>query len=56
MLSLAEELLNKGYCNGMDNYFALPEIFDILVANKTDPVGLLDTIEKTSLLLSTKLN
>ena len=36
VLSLAEELLNKGYCIGMDNYYASPELFDILVANKTD--------------------
>ena len=39
VLSLAEELLNKGYCIGMDNYYASPELFDILVANRTDAVG-----------------
>ena len=39
VLSLAEELLNKGYCIGIDNYYALPELFEILVANRTDAVG-----------------
>ena len=39
VLSLAEELLNKGYCFGIDNYYASPELFDILVANSIDAVG-----------------
>ena len=39
VLSLAEELLNKGYCIRMDNYYTLPELFDVLVANRTDAVG-----------------
>ena len=39
VLSLTDKLLNKGYCIGMDNYYAAPELFDILVANRTDAVG-----------------
>lgn len=39
VLFLAEELLNKGYSIGMDNYYASSELFDILIANKTDAVG-----------------
>ena len=39
MLSVAEELLNKGYCIGIDNYYASLELFDILVVNRTDGVG-----------------
>ena len=40
VLFLAEELLNKGYCIGMDNYYASPELLDILVAIRTDAVGI----------------
>ena len=39
VLSSAEELLNKGYCIKINNSYASPELFDILVANKTDAVG-----------------
>ena len=31
----------------MDNYYASPELFDILVANRTEAVELLDTIKKS---------
>ena len=39
VLSLAKELLNKGYCIRINNYYTLPELFDVLVANRTDAVG-----------------
>ena len=39
VLHLLEPLLNQEYCLGIDNYYALPELYDILLENKTDAVG-----------------
>ena len=39
VLSLVEPLLNQGYCVGMDNYYTSPELYEILLENRTDAVG-----------------
>ena len=39
VLYLLEPLLNQGYSLGIDNYYALPELDDILLENKMNPVG-----------------
>ncbi|XP_068130827.1 piggyBac transposable element-derived protein 4-like [Hyperolius riggenbachi] len=39
VLSLVEPLLNKGYCVITDNFYSSPELFEILIRNKTDAYG-----------------
>ena len=39
VLHLLEPLLNQSYCLGIDNYYSSPELYDILLKNKTDAVG-----------------
>ena len=39
VLSLIDGLLGKGYCVTMDNFYTSPELFDILIQNKTDAYG-----------------
>jgi len=39
VLSLADQLLGKGYCITMDNFYTSPELLDILIKNKTDAYG-----------------
>jgi len=39
VLSLIDGLLGKGYCVTMDNFYMSPELFEILIQNKTDAYG-----------------
>lgn len=39
VLTLADELLNKGHLIAMDNYYSSPELYQILCQLKTDAVG-----------------
>ena len=39
ILTLAHELLGKGYCISMDNFFSSTQLFDKLCENSTDAVG-----------------
>lgn len=58
VLSLAKPLLDKCYCIGMDNYYASPELYHILVSHQTDAVGTVRPNRKhlSLKLKSTKLN
>ncbi|XP_068122221.1 piggyBac transposable element-derived protein 4-like [Hyperolius riggenbachi] len=39
VLSLAEPLLDKGYCVTTDNFYSSPELFKILIKRRTDAYG-----------------
>ena len=39
VLSLVDALLGKGYCVTMDNFYTSPELFDLLIQQKTDAYG-----------------
>lgn len=39
VLSLADCLLDQGYCITLDNFYTLPELFDILLQRQTDAYG-----------------
>ena len=39
VLSLIDGLLGKGYCVTMDNFYTSPELFEVLIQNKTDAYG-----------------
>jgi hypothetical protein len=39
VLTLAEQLLTRGYIIGLDNYYSSPELFDLLNQLHTDAVG-----------------
>ncbi|KAF2891524.1 hypothetical protein ILUMI_14649, partial [Ignelater luminosus] len=39
VLTLAEEILNKGHLIAMDNYYSFPELYDLLCQLKTDAIG-----------------
>lgn len=39
VLTLLEPLLNQGYCVTMDNFYTSPELFEVLIQNKTDAYG-----------------
>ena len=39
VLSLIDQLLDKGYCVTMDNFYTSPELFEILIKHKTDAYG-----------------
>ena len=39
VLMLAHDLLDKGYCISMDNFFSSTHLFDLLCSRSTDAVG-----------------
>ena len=39
VLSLSEQLLNKGYCITVDNFYTSPELADTLIKQRTDIFG-----------------
>jgi len=39
VLSLVDALLGKGYCITMDNFYTSPELFELLLKQKTDAYG-----------------
>ena len=39
ILTLAHDLLDKGYCISMDNFFSSTHLFDLLCSRSTDAVG-----------------
>ncbi|XP_068089543.1 piggyBac transposable element-derived protein 4-like [Hyperolius riggenbachi] len=39
VLTLTEPLLNQGYCVTTDNFYTSPELYEVLVQNKTDCYG-----------------
>ncbi|CAI9533890.1 unnamed protein product [Staurois parvus] len=39
VLSLIEPLLNQGYCITTDNFYTSPELYEVLLQNRTDAYG-----------------
>ncbi|CAI9590647.1 unnamed protein product [Staurois parvus] len=39
VLTLLEPLLNQGYCVTTDNFYTSPELYEVLIKNKTDAYG-----------------
>ena len=39
VLPLIEPLLNQGYCVTTDNFYTSPELYEVLLQNKTDAYG-----------------
>ena len=39
VMTLAHDLLNKGYCLSLDNFYTSPELAELLIAKKTDVYG-----------------
>jgi hypothetical protein len=46
MLELANDLLDKGYCLYLDNWYTSPKLVDMLCARNTDIVGTMRTNTK----------
>lgn len=49
VLKLMQSLVNQGYILGVDNFYTSPELFEILLDNKTDAIG---TVRSNRKLLS----
>lgn len=46
VMKLCEKLLHKGYCLTMDNFYNSPELYELLLENKTDAYGTLRSNRK----------
>lgn len=46
VMALSEKLLKKGHCLIMDNFYNSPDLFDLLLNNKTDAYGTLRSNRK----------
>ena len=46
VLKLIQPLLNNGYVIGLSNFYTSPELFKILVSNKTDAIGTVNCNKK----------
>lgn len=40
-MKISKNLLQKGYCLVMDNFYNSPQLFDLLLSNKSDAYGTL---------------